>query len=382
MSNMIKKIVIIGGGIGGTIVANGLSKNLGSELNQNKISISMLGASESHFYQPGLFYLPFGKFRESDLQKNQRKVLDDRVLFKVDPATKIDIDNNVVSTASGNTYEYDYLVIATGSRIRPDLIPGMAEGAHWFSDLPGARKLRESLEDFEGGRIVINVNAPHKCPVAPVEATFMIHQFLKDRELLEKSEITYTYPIGRLHGIEPVSNWLEPEFDRLGIKYETFFNSKEINPQTKVINTEEGTSLPYDLLITIPPHSGAKVVEDSGLGLGGWIPTDHHTLLLKDSKNVFVVGDTTNIPISKAGSTAHFEADVTIENLTSLLTEKRWAKNYDGKVFCFIETSNREATYISFDYKNPPKVGAPNQMIHWGKIGYNRLYWLSIKGLL
>ena len=243
-------------------------------------------------------------------------------------------------------------------------------------------RLREALEDFKGGRVVINVNAPHKCPVAPVEVTFMMHSYLKERGLLEKSEITYTYPIGRLHGIEPVSNWLEPEFESLGIRSETFFNTKEIVPSKRIIETEEGASLPYELLVTIPPHSGAQLIEDSNLGMGGWVPTDPQTLLLEGSNNVFVLGDTTNIPISKAGSTAHFEADVIIENLSALITEGRWAKNYDGKVFCFIEATDERATYISFNYENPPKVGAPNQMIHWAKIGYNRLYWLSIKGLL
>ena len=379
---MSKRIIIVGGGIGGTIVANGLCNILGSEIAGREISVSMLSATDKHFYQPGLFYLPFGKFRESDLYKNQKEVLDDRIDFKVDPVTKIDIQDNTITTESDNTHEYDYLVIATGSRIRPDLIPGMKESAHWFYDLDGARRLREALEDFKGGRVVINVNAPHKCPVAPVEVTFMMHSYLKERGLLEKSEITYTYPIGRLHGIEPVSNWLEPEFESLGIRSETFFNTKEIVPSKRSIETEEGASLPYELLITIPPHSGAQLIENSNLGVGGWVPTDPQTLLLEGSNNVFVLGDTTNIPISKAGSTAHFEADVIIENLSTLITEGRWAKNYDGKVFCFIETTDERATYISFNYENPPKVGAPNQMIHWAKIGYNRLYWLSIKGLL
>ena len=379
---MRKKIIIIGGGIGGTIVANGLCNILGAEIAERKINISMLSATDKHFYQPGLFYLPFGKFRESHLYKSQKEVLDDRIDFKVDPVIKIDIQDDTITTESGRVHEYDYLVIATGSRIRPDLIPGMRESAHWFYDLDGARRLREALEDFKGGRVVINVNVPHKCPVAPVEVTFMMYSYLKSKGLLENSEITYTYPIGRLHGIEPVASWLEPEFESLGIRSETFFNTKEIVPSKRIIETEEGTSLPYDLLITIPPHSGSQLIEDSNLGVGGWVPTDPQTLLLEGSNNVFVLGDTTNIPISKAGSTAHFEADVIIDNLSALITEGKWARNYDGKVFCFIEATDERATYISFNYENPPKVGAPNQMIHWAKIGYNQLYWLSIKGLL
>ena len=379
---MTKKVLIVGGGIAGTIVANGLCRNLGPEIKRNEINLRMLGATENHMYQPGLLYLPFGKFRERELFREQRKVLDDRVIFDVDPVSKIEVDTNSLATESGKSYEYDYLVIATGSRIRPDTIPGMEEGAHWFYDLKGARKLRQTLQDFDGGRIVINVNAPHKCPVAPIEVSFMVYDFLKERDLLDKSEITYTYPIGRLHGLEPVANWIQPEFDKFGIKYETFFNAKQIDSQKKTVETEEGESHPYDLLITIPPHSGSQVIEDSGLGAGGWIPTERDTLLREGSTNVFVVGDTTNLPISKAGSTAHFEADTTIENMTSLLTEGHWAKNYDGKVFCFIETGFKKGTYICFNYDNPPKVETPSQMIHWAKLGYNRLYWLSARGLL
>jgi sulfide:quinone oxidoreductase len=273
-------------------------------------------------------------------------------------------------------------VIATGSRIRPDTIPGMEEGAHWFYDLDGARKMREALRDFEGGKIVVNVNAPHKCPVAPLEITFMLHDYLTQKGVMDKSEITYTYPIGRLHALEPVAHWSVPEFDKYGIKSETFFNTKEVDPAAKTITSEEGSTLPYDLLVTIPPHSGSQVILDSDLGAGGWVPTDKEKLLREGSTNVFVVGDTTNIPISKAGSTAHFEADTIIDNLSALVTEGQWARNYDGKVFCFVETGLSTGTYVWFNYTTPPNPGPPSQMLHWFKLAYNRLYWLSARGLL
>jgi sulfide:quinone oxidoreductase len=136
------------------------------------------------------------------------------------------------------------------------------------------------------------------------------------------------------------------------------------------------------MLVTIPPHNGAEVITDSNLGAGGWVPTDKQKLLREGSDDVFVCGDTTNIPISKAGSTAHFEADTVIDNLVSLLTEGRWARHYDGKVYCFIETGMKEGTYVWFNYKTPPNPGPPSQMLHWFKLAYNRLYWLSVRGLL
>ncbi len=379
---MAKKILIVGGGLAGTIVANGLCRQLREELSSGSVAITMIGATDKHMYQPGLLYVPFGKMREAELFRDQRKVLDRRVPYIVDPAKNIDVDKRTVTTELGKTHSYDFLVIATGSRIRPDNIPGMTEGGHWFYDLDGARKMRDALNDFKGGKIVVNVNAPHKCPVAPLEITFMLRDFLAGRGLLDKSEITYTYPIGRLHALEPVAHWTGPEFDRAGIKSETFFNTKSVDAKAKTITSEEGSTLPYDLLITIPPHSGQAVITNSNLGAGGWVPTVKNTLLKEGSDNVFIVGDTTNIPISKAGSTAHFEADTIVDNLSSLIKEDRWARDYDGKVFCFVETGMSTGTYVWFNYTTPPNPGPPSQMIHWFKLAYNRLYWLSARGLL
>jgi sulfide:quinone oxidoreductase len=379
---MARKILIVGGGLAGTIVANGLCRQLRDELGGGGVTITVLGAQPTHMYQPGLLYVPFGRMRESELLRDQKSVLDRRVTFHVDPATRVDIDKKAVTTASGKAYDYDFLVLATGSRIRPDTIPGMEAGGHWFYDLDGARKLRDALQQFQGGRVVINTNAPHKCPVAPLEITFMLRDHLAARGLLDKSEITYTYPIGRLHSLEPVANWAVPEFERCGIKSETFFNTKSVDPAAKTITSEEDTTLEYDLLITIPPHSGQQVITDSGLGNGGWVPTERTTLLREGSSDVFVVGDTTNLPISKAGSTAHFEADTVIDNIASLIKEDRWARHYDGKVFCFVETGMNSGTYVWFNYLTPPNPGPPSQMVHWFKLAYNRLYWLSARGLL
>jgi len=148
--------------------------------------------------------------------------------------------------------------------------------------------------------------------------------------------------------------------DKFGIKYETFFNAKEVDPEARTITSEEGSTLPYDLLVTIPPHAGTKVITDSDLGAGGWVPTNTKTLHREGSTDVFVVGDTTNIPISKAGSTAHFEADTIVDNLASLLTEGRMAREYDGKVFCFVETGMDSGTYVWFNYTTPPNPGPPS----------------------
>ena len=376
------KILILGGGLAGTIVANGLVRRLASEIRSGEAAITVLGNTPKHMYQPGLLYVPFGRAREQELFRDERTVLDRRISLIIDAATRIDITGNRVHTQSGRSFDYDYLVIATGSRLAPELVPGLAENAHQFYDLPGAKKLRDVLTEFKGGRIVLNVNAPHKCPVAPVEMSLMLDEFLRERGLGGKFEITYTYPIGRLHALEPLANWMVPEFERRGIKSQNFFNTQAVDGVAKTITSEEGDTLPYDLLITIPPHRGAQVIEDSGLGKMGWVPTNPKTLLCDGTKNVFVVGDTTNIPISKAGSTAHFEADTVVDNLAMLVQEGRWSRDYDGKVFCFIETGMNTGTHMWFNYTTPPQPSPPTQMVHWFKLAYNRMYWLSACGLL
>lgn len=379
---MSKHILVVGGGLAGTIVSNGLCRHLGHELRTGAVKITMLGTTDRHLYQPALLFVPFGLAGEEDLFRNHRKVLNRLITFYVDPAKFIDAENKKVTTESGKIIHYDYLILATGARIMPQNIPGMAEGAHWFYDVDGARKMRTALQNFKGGKIVVNVNAPHKCPVAPLEITFMMYDYFAKRGLLDKTEITYTYPIGRLHALEPVAHWCTPEMEKKGIKSETFFNAEMVDPVQKTITSMEGVTLPYDLLIAIPPHSGMDVVDHSKLGKGGWATTDPKTLLHTEHKDIFVIGDTTNIPISKAGSTAHFQTETVIANITSLIQEGCWSREYDGKVFCFVETGMDQGTYVWFNYTTPPNPSPPSQMIHWLKLAYNRLYWLSAKGLL
>ena len=374
------KILIVGGGMGGTILANNLARRMRNELKQGKASITMLSASDKHMYQPGLLYVAVGKMNPSELYRDQVSLLEPSIEFKVDPVTTFDLDNNQVTAKSGTTYNYDIIVIATGSRTYAEGTPGLAEYAEQFYTEADAVKMYKSLEAFEGGKVVVAVGVPHKCPMAPLEITFMLVDYFKQRGIWDKVQLHYTYPIGRTHSLEPVAKWATPEFERLGVSYETLFNMKEVTPDTVI--SEEGTEAEYDLLITVPAHKGMQVIEDSGLGAGGFIPTDRQRLNMEGRDNVFVVGDTTNLPISKAGSTAHFEAEALAENIASLATIGTATRNYDGKVFCFIEAGEGKATYAMFNYQNPPDPKAPTAGIHWFKTAYNKMYWASARGLL
>ncbi|MGZ5585030.1 MAG: NAD(P)/FAD-dependent oxidoreductase, partial [Usitatibacter sp.] len=204
----------------------------------------------------------------------------------------------------------------------------------------------------------------------------------RERGIRDKVQLHYTYPIGRVHTLENVAKWAAPEMDRRGITYETLFNLKEVDGAKHVLKSEEGTETSYDLLISIPAHKGMEVIESSKLGQNGWIPTDRYSLRMEGRGNVFVLGDTTNIPISKAGSTAHFEAEVLGENIASIVKLGAETRRYDGKVFCFIQAGSEKATYAMFNYLQPPDPRAPTRALHWFKLAYNKLYWVSARGLL
>ena len=376
------RILIVGGGMGGTILANNLARRLRNEVRSGKARITLLSASERHMYQPGLLYLAIGRMTPDELYRDQASLLEQGIEFHVDPVEEFRLDNNEVKTKSGKIYGYDVIAIATGSRPTPEEIPGLAENAELFYTEETAIKMFNRLRSFEGGKVVVAMGVPHKCPMAPLEITFMLYDYFKQRGILDKVKLHYTYPIGRVHSLENVAKWAAPEMDRLGISYETLFNLKEVDGAKKVVKSEEGSETDFDLLVSIPAHRGMEVIEKNNLGQRGWIPTHRNHLNMEGRENVFVLGDTTNLPISKAGSTAHFEAEALGENIAAMVKLGSPVREYDGKVFCFIEAGLDRATYAMFDYNNPPQPKPPTKAVHWFKLAYNKLYWASARGLL
>ncbi|HUL94590.1 MAG TPA: FAD/NAD(P)-binding oxidoreductase [Usitatibacter sp.] len=376
------KILIVGGGMGGTILANNLARRLKAEMKSGKVRLEMLSASDKHAYLPGLLYVAVGRMTPDEIYRDQRSLLESGIAFSVDPVEQFLLDKNQVKTKSGRVVDYDLLAIATGSRMFPDSIPGLKENAEFFYTEETAVKMFNKLREFKGGKVVIAMGVPHKCPMAPLEITFMLDDYFRERGIRDKVQLHYTYPIGRVHTLENVAKWAAPEMDRRGITYETLFNLKEVDGAKRTLKSEEGSETGYDMLISIPAHRGMEVIESNKLGQNGWIPTDRYTLQMENRPNVFVLGDTTNLPISKAGSTAHFEAEVVGENIAAMVKLGSPVRRYDGKVFCFIQAGSEKATYAMFNYTQPPDPRAPTRALHWFKLAYNKLYWVSARGLL
>lgn len=376
------RIVVVGGGTGGTIVANHLARRLSAEIRARQVHVTMLSDTDRHMYQPGLLYVAFGEMTPDKLYRDQASLLEPDIEFHVDRVIEFQLDRNEVGTLSGKTYKYDILIIATGARIVPEEIPGLKEGAEMFFTEEGAVQLHRDLMRFEGGTVAMTVSIPHKCPVAPVEAILMLHDFFKARGIRDRVKLRYNYPINAVHATANVAKWAKPEFEAAGIEYETFFNLKEVDPKNKVIYSEEGSEVPYDMLIAIPPHRGSEVAEENKLGEGGWIPTDRFKLNVEGHDNVYAIGDCTNVPVSKTGSAAHYEAELLAENIECLYKTGVPVREYDGKVYCFIEAGLDRATYNAFDYVNLPDLKPPTKANHWFKLAYNQMYWTTVRGLL
>lgn len=368
-------VLILGGGVGGTIVANLVAKELG-----DLARITLVDPTGIHVYQPGFLYVAVGKEKPSALQREEAHLLRKEVKLVIDAATLIDPDAKKVVLKSGRTLRYDELLIATGSRTVTEEVPG-GLAAHDFYTMRGAVRLFHTLEEFEGGTIVIGVaGIPYKCPPAPVEFVFLLDDYLRSRGIRERSQIKLLSPLNRAFTIEATSRLVQPILAERGIELTPFFNVESVDPLSKTVTSLEDETVAYDLLILVPPHRGQRVIEDSGLGdERGWIPVDKNTLKHTQSPDIWAIGDATNIPISKSGSVAHYEASVAAAEIVAAVKgEAAPAHVYDGKVMCFLETGRGEATTIRFDYDHPPTSPTPARRWHWAKALFNKTYWYTV----
>ena len=392
-----RKVLILGSGAGGTIVANMLRK----ELAEQEWEITIIDRDEQHHYQPGYLFIPFGIYGENDILKPKKGYIPKGVEFVVDNIVKIDKDQRKVETAANGSYDYDWLVIATGCDIHPEEIDGMVDG--WRKDifdfytLDGALALRKELKYFNSGKIVLNIaEIPYKCPIAPLEFVFMADWFFTVNGVRDKVEIELVTPLDNVF-TKPVATKILAQFAaKKNIKVTPNFDLVQVNAGEKTIESPKGEKVDYDLLVAIPPNMGDQVLIDSGISDPvGYVPTDNHTLKVEDAERIFAIGDTTNVPTSKAGSVAHYQAYTLVENLIREADGREVVPKFDGHATCFLASGFEKAILLDFNYDVEPLPGkfpfpgmGPFSLLqeslsnHWGKMMFRWVYWnLMMKGL-
>lgn len=386
-----KSIVILGAGTSGTIMANQLVK----ELDLKSWNIIIIDENDKHYYQPGFLFLPFGQYKEEDVVRPIKEFLPDEVTFIQEKVKTITSDKNAVTLSGGKELLYDILIIATGSRIDPQEVEGM-KGIEWrksvydFYSFDGAVALRDKLIDWEGGKLVVHITEmPIKCPVAPLEFSFLADTFFKKKNMRDKVEITYVTPLSGAFTKPRATKKLEYLLKEKHIHIVSDFAVEKIDNENKTILDYSGKVVPFDLLVTVPTNKGSQVIEDSGIGDDlSFVPTDKGTLQSKVAKNIFVIGDATNVPTSKAGSVAHFEADILLENVLSFIRHEELSASFDGHANCFIETGGKKALLIDFNYEHEPVEGTfpiagigplrllkESRINHFGKLAFRWVYW-------
>jgi sulfide:quinone oxidoreductase len=379
-----KNIVILGAGTGGAITANNLAYRLSDEIRSGNVKITVIDKNEYHYYQPGFLFIALSLMTPKEITRHVKSVLVPGINFIKDEVSRVDLNNRIVYTMSGKQLNYDYLVISTGARLDLDSVPGIKGVDHFYS-LDAALRLRDKITKFEGGNIVVTVGGlPYKCPPAPLEMTFLLESYFRKIGKRNNVEITYAYPLPRVFTIQNVSDVTTKLLEERGVKTSLMFNVESIDTEKREIKSVEGETLKYDLAIVIPPHKGAEVIEKSGIGdEEGWIPTDKYTLNIKGHDDAYAIGDATNIPTSKAGSVADFEASVVVSRIVDDLQGVKPNKVYDGRTICFLVTGIGEGTMLVFDYNNMPNPPPPSFACYWTKLAYNKLYWsMTVKSVL
>jgi sulfide:quinone oxidoreductase len=379
------------------MVANRLCREL-----DDTWKITVVDADETHIYQPGLLFIPFGIYSRADVVKPRRDYLPGGVEVIIAPIDRIEPDQNLVWLGDDRrSLRYDVLIIATGSRVVPEETPGLAEHA-WrrsifdFYTLDGASALHRFLRSWEGGRLVLNVaEMPIKCPVAPLEFLFLADWYFHEQGMRERVELTLVTPLTGAFTKPRAAALLGDILESKNIHIVPEFNIERVDPDAKAIYAYDDQKVDYDLLVSVPVNMGSDAIERSGIGDDlHFIPTEKHTLKAKEFDNVFVLGDATDLPSSKAGSVAHFQVEGFVENFLRYIDGLELRPVFDGHANCYIESGFGKGFLIDFNYDVEPLPGKfplpgigpfallqESRVNHWGKVMFRWMYFnLLLKG--
>ncbi len=386
-----KKLLILGAGSAGTMVANRMIRMLTREDWQ----ITVVDPDPVHYYQPGFLFMPFGIYNEKDVFQPRRKYIPAGVQYIQEKVEIIEPDHNRVRLESGSLLDYDFLVIATGANIHPEETPGLAEdewgkSIHTFYSFEGASALAKKFDAWQGGRLVVNVvENPIKCPVAPLEFLMLADAFFTQRGIRDRVELVYATPLPGAFTKPIASKMLGDMLESRRITVEPEFMIERVEPEAKKIVSYDEREVEYDLLVSIPLNMGAAVVGKSGLGDElNYSPVNKHTFLSEKFDNIFILGDASNAPASKAGSVAHYAIDLWGENFIRYTQGKELEEKFDGHANCFVESGYGKCILIDFNYDQEPLPGTypvpglgpfsllkETRINHIGKMTFRWMYW-------
>lgn len=384
-----QRLLILGAGTAGVMLAN----KLAGRLDAKHWEIMVVDPSTVHVYQPGLLFVPFGRYQEEDLVRPNRPLLPDMVTLIKAEVDLIDPALHQVVMRGGFTLEYDQLVIATGTHPRPDMTPGMSDSklgktVHEFYTLPGSLALRDALEDWGGGHLVVHIaELPIKCPVAPLEFTFLADAYFRQRGMRDRVEISYVTPLSGAFTKPMAARQLGNLLEEKEIALEADFYVERVDDGALVSFDER--VIPFDLLVTVPVNMGANFVARSGLGDElNHVRVDPHTFQAVGHENIFAIGDAAALPTSKAGSVAHFAVEVFVENFIDHIAGRPMRHLFDGHANCFVESGGGKALLIDFNYDTEPLPGSypipglgplrllkETRLNHLGKLAFKPIYW-------
>ena len=392
-----KKLVILGAGTGGTIMANKLRK----VYSKDELDITIIDQYKTHYYQPGFLFIPFGMYTKKDVIKPKSDFIPIGVNLIFAEIDKVDGESNHVHLKDGVVLKYDYLIIATGTRIDPEETPGMKEGL-WhknifdFYTIEGCVALADFFKTWQGGELVINIaDMPIKCPVAPLEFAMFADAFFTERGMRDKVNITYVTPLSGAFTKPRASKMLGQLLEDKNINIIPDFYMERVDNENKKIVSYDEKEIAFDCLITIPVHKGDAMIGRSGLGDDmDFALTDKFTLQSTKFNNIFIIGDAANIPTSKAGSVVHFAADVVTENFICAMENRPYTAKFDGHSNCYIETGHGKGALIDFNYDTEPLPGSfpfpgigpfgllkETRVNHYGKLLFRWIYWhILLKG--
>jgi len=388
---MMRKLLVLGAGTAGTMIANKLHRHL----DDHEWKITVVDRDDDHHYQPGYLFIPFGTYTRDDIVRTRHHYLHDGVELLLGDVDRVDADANRVLLNDGRKLDYDYLVIASGTTPRPDQTPGML-GPEWhksifdFYTLEGAEALAEALKEFDHGRLVVHITEmPIKCPVAPLEFTFLAESWLREKGVRDRVELVFVTPLDGAFTKPIASAHLGGMLDERKIHVEPDFMIERVDDEQKLLVSYDEREVPFDLLVTVPLNMGADFVARSGLGDElNYVPVDKHTLLSAKHDNIFAVGDASDIPASKAGSVAHFAVEIFVDNFLEHIAGKPMTGSFDGHANCFVESGDQRALLIDFNYDTEPLPGkyplpyvGPMSLLketranHLGKLAFRHIYW-------